>query len=295
VFAAFALAVVPGAKAAEAPVPLGSASNFAVLAGDSVSSTGFSVVNGDIGKKTATPLPGFPPAVLHGILHAGDPVAAQAQADLTVAYINAAGRSLNPVTLSGNIGGQTLTPGLYKSTSSLAISSGDLTLDAGGVANAVFIFQIASTLTTTSGRLVILSGGAQARNIYWQVGSSATLGTTSVLKGNILAQESITLKTGAQLEGRALARVGGVTLDANTVTALATQQTQPSFGQVSRSAAGLVNLSITNTVGLTLTIQYSANLKDWIILSKPTPAISPYLTTDPTAGTAMRFYRAYYP
>jgi hypothetical protein len=120
--------------------------------------------------------------------------------------------------VAGNIGGLTLAPGLYKSTSSLAISSGDLTLDAQGDANAVFIFQIASTLTTTPGRQVILSGGAQAKNIFWQVGSSATLGTTTIFKGTIMADQSITLNTGATLDGRALARIGAVTLDSNTVT-----------------------------------------------------------------------------
>jgi hypothetical protein len=122
------------------------------------------------------------------------------------------------VTIAGNLGGLTLTPGLYKSTSSLEISSGDLTLDAQGNANAVFIFQIASTLTTTAGRQVILSGGAKAANIFWQVGSSATLGTTSVVKGTIMADQSITLATGATLDGRALARIAAVTMDSNTVT-----------------------------------------------------------------------------
>ena len=146
------------------------------------------------------------------------PTSEQAKLDLTVAYNDAAGRTVAPITVAGNIGGQTLAPGLYKSTSSLAISSGDLTLDAQGDANAVFIFQIASSLTTTSGRQVILSGGAMASNIFWQVGSSATLGTTSVFKGNILADQSITLTTGATLDGRALARIGAVTLDSNTVT-----------------------------------------------------------------------------
>jgi Ice-binding-like len=120
--------------------------------------------------------------------------------------------------VAGDLGGQTLTPGLYTSTSSLAISSGDLTLDAQGNANAVFIFQMASTLTTTVGRQVILSGGAQAANVFWQVGSSATLGTGSVFKGNILALASITATTGATVEGRLLARTAAVTLDTNTIT-----------------------------------------------------------------------------
>src|SRR5207237_661051 len=115
------------------------------------------------------------------------------------------------------LGGQTLTPGLYNSTTSLEISSGDLTLDAQGDANAVFIFQMGSTLTTTIGRQVILSGGAQAANVFWQVGSSATLGTGSVFKGNILALASITVTTGAAVEGRLLARTAAVTLDSNVV------------------------------------------------------------------------------
>jgi hypothetical protein len=137
--------------------------------------------------------------------------------DLTTAYNDAAGRTLAPVTLAGNLGGLTLPPGLYKSTSSLSISSGDLTLDAQGDPNAVFIFQMASTLTTTSGRAVILSGGAKASNVFWQVGSAATLGTTSAFVGTIMADQSITLNTGATLNGRALARIGSVTLAANTV------------------------------------------------------------------------------
>jgi formylmethanofuran dehydrogenase subunit C len=134
---------------------------------------------------------------------------------LTTAYNDAAGRTVNPITVAGNLGGLTLPAGLYKSTSSLAISSGDLTLT--GDANAVFIFQMASTLTTTSGRAVILAGGAKSTNVFWQVGSSATLGTTSVFKGTIMANQSITLNTGASLNGRALARIGGVTLNGNAV------------------------------------------------------------------------------
>src|ERR1043166_2232880 len=160
-----------------APVALGSATKFAVLGGSTVTSTGATTVNGDLGISPGTALTGAP--TVNGTLHLGDGVASQAQLDLTTAYNDAAGRTVGAVTVAGNLGGQTLAPGLYKSTSSLEISSGDLTLDAQGNANAVWIFQMGSTLTTTSGRQVILSGGAQASNIYWQVGSSATLGTTS--------------------------------------------------------------------------------------------------------------------
>jgi len=128
-------------------------------------------------------VPGNPAVTVNGTIYAGGPIASQAQADLTTAFNDATGRSVAPITVSGNIGGQTLAPGLYKSTSSLAISSGDLTLDGGGNANAVWIFQIAATLTTTSGRQVILAGGASAANVFWQVGSSATIGQPLSFKG----------------------------------------------------------------------------------------------------------------
>jgi hypothetical protein len=212
------LAVVT-ANAQQAPVNLRSNSSFAVLGGTTVTVTGGGTITGNVGIFPGTAyVAGTPAVTVNGTVYAGGPVAAQAQADLTTAYNDAAGRSVAPITVAGNIGGMTLAPGLYKSTSSLAISSGDLTLDAGGNANAVWIFQIASTLTTTSGRKVILAGGANAANIFWQVGSSATLGTTSVFKGNILAYTSITMDAGATLEGRALAQNGLVALDANTIT-----------------------------------------------------------------------------
>ncbi len=207
-----------GTTAAEESINLESNNAFAILAGSTVTSTGFTIINGDLGLSPGTAVTGFPPGILNGSEHAGDTAAAEAMQDLTDSYNDAAGRTTAPVTVSGNLGGTTLAPGLYKSTSSLEISSGDLTLDAQGDASAVFIFQMASTLTTTAGRQVILSGGAKATNVYWQVGTSATLGTDSVFKGNIMADQSITLTTGADLEGRALTRIGAVALDSNTVT-----------------------------------------------------------------------------
>jgi len=198
---------------------LAGAINFAILAGASITSTNATVINGDLGLCPGTSVGGFPPGILNGTKHVNDPIAVQAKLDLTAAYNDLAGRtSTDIVTLSGNLGGLTLTPGLYKSTSTLSVSSGDLTFDAKGDANAVFIIQIASSLTTTSGRKVILSGGAVTSNIYWQVGSSATFGTTSVFKGTVIALQSITFNTGATLDGKALARNGSITMIGNTIT-----------------------------------------------------------------------------
>src|ERR1017187_606978 len=206
------------ATAAELPVALGTAGTYAVLAGQTATSTGRSILLGNLGVNPGSAVTGFPPGVVLGKINLANTASALAQLDLTTAYNDAKGRSTAPVAVSGNLGGRTLTPGLYKSTSGLAISSGNLTLNAQGNANAVFIFQMASTLTTTSGRKVILTGKAQAANVFWQVGSSATLGATTVFKGNILALTSISLATGATLEGRALAQNGSVTMDDNDIT-----------------------------------------------------------------------------
>lgn len=209
---------IPLQTTVQTPVSLAGSSNLAILAGSAISNTGATIITGDMGLSPGTSVGGFPPGILNGTLHINDAIANQAKLDLTAAYNDAAGRtSTDIVTLSGNIGGLTLTPGLYKSTSTLAISSGDLTFDAKGNPNAVFIIQIASSLTTTSGRQVILSGGALASHIFWQVGSSATFGTTSVFKGTVLAMQSITFNTGATLDGKALARTGAVIMAGNTI------------------------------------------------------------------------------
>ena len=190
--------------------------NFAVLAGSTVTNTGPTMITGDVGVNPGSTVTGFPPGLASGAIHKADGAAAQAQAALTAGYIDAAGRS-GGTTVAGDLVGKTFTAGVYKSTSSLALS-GDVTLDAQGDPAAVFIFQISSTLTTGSGSHVVLANGAKACNVFWQVGSSATLGTNSVFKGNILALTSITITTGVNLQGRALARNGAVTLDSDVIT-----------------------------------------------------------------------------
>ncbi|MDP9160007.1 MAG: ice-binding family protein [Acidobacteriota bacterium] len=205
-----------------APLNLGAACSFGILAGATVTNVAgtATTVSGDVGVWPGSAVTGFgPPASITGTIHAGDSVAMAAQGALTTAYNNAAGAAGGAV-LSADIGGQTLPPGVYRTTSaqpSLGIT-GNLTLDGQGDPNAVWIFQIVSTLTTAAGNSqVILIGSAQSHNVFWQVGSSATLGTNTSFTGTIMAQASITATTGATLNGRALARSGSVTLDTNTV------------------------------------------------------------------------------
>jgi uncharacterized protein (TIGR03437 family) len=160
---------------------------------------------------------GFPPGILSGTTHVDDAVAAQAIIDILAAYKDAVLRSVSSVPVTGDLGGQTLTPGLYQSLSGLAITTGNLTLDAKGDPNAVFVFQAASTLTTGAGNQIILAGGAQAYNVFWQVGTTVNLGASSVFNGSILANQSITLGSSASVIGRLAAITGTVTLQSNVV------------------------------------------------------------------------------
>jgi len=204
-----------GALTGQTPVCL---ANFALLAGYTVANTGTSVITGDIGTSHGGSVIGFPPGTLSGTVHAGDAVAAQGMAAVTAAYADAVSRSVGPVLVAGDIGGQTFTAGLYKSTSSLQISSGNLTLDAKGNVNAVFIFQVASGLSTAPGTQIVLKGGAQAFNVFWQVGIAASLGANSVFNGSILANDTITLATGVTVNGRLAAINGAITLQSDTIT-----------------------------------------------------------------------------
>ena len=182
-----------------------------------MTNTGPTTINGDLGVMPGTAVPGFPPGMVNGTIHAADAVALQAQSDLTTAYNDAAGRT-PPALLSADLGGLTLTAGVYKAPGALGLT-GALTLDAQGDPNAVFVFQAASTLITASASHVNLINGAQPCNVFWQVGSSATFGTTSAFVGNVMALTSISLNNGVTLQGRALARNGSVTLINDTITA----------------------------------------------------------------------------
>ena len=199
-------------NAAAVAVPLGSASAFGVLAGSTVTSTGATHVIGDLGVSPGSAVTGFPPGTVTGTIYAADPTAAQAEADLTSAY-NFALAETGAVLHAAELGGTVVTPGVYNFGSSAQIT-GTVTLNGSGV----YVFQIPSTLITASGSQVSLTGGATAANVFWQVGSSATLGSGSTVNGTIMAYASITLDTGAVLNGRALAEVGAVTLDDNAVT-----------------------------------------------------------------------------
>jgi len=205
------------AFAAQPPGGLGTAAAAAVLAGSTATNTGPSVINGDLDLSPGVAITGFPPGTVNGTIHGPDSVASQAQSDLTTAYNDAAGRT-PAVAVSADLGGLTLTAGVHKASSSLGLT-GPLTLDAEGDPNAVFIFQVGSALTTVSGSTVNLINGGQPCNVFWQIGSSATLRTSSVFIGNILALTSISMNNAVTVHGRALARNGAVTLINDTITA----------------------------------------------------------------------------
>jgi hypothetical protein len=211
----------PGAagahQAAVAPA-FSTAQSFAVLAGQTVTNTGPTVVFGDLGVSPGTAVTGFPPgSVSGGVTHTADAVALQAQSDLTAAYLDIAGRACNFDLTGIDLVGRTLAPGVYCFSSS-ALLSGALVLDAQGSPDALFVFQVASGLTTASNASVRMINGGETCNVFWQVGSSAVIGTGTTFVGSILALTSISLGTGATVSGRVLARNGEVTLDDNQVS-----------------------------------------------------------------------------
>jgi hypothetical protein len=193
-----------------------STSTYGVLAGTTVTNTGSTTITGDLGLSPGSSVTGSP--TVTGTSNIANPAAVQAKTDLITLY-DAAAALPGVILASGELGGLTLAPGVYKAPGGFfAVTSVDLTLDAAGNPDAFWVFQMASTLTIGNGRSIILANGAQAKNVFWQVGSSATIGTTAVFNGTIAALTTITLATGAQANGGLFARNGAVNLDTNIVT-----------------------------------------------------------------------------
>ena len=215
---ALAASLCAGVASAQTAPSLGSAHTFAIVGASTVTNTGTSVVTGDLGLSPGTSITGFPPGlVVAGTVHAADSTALAAQNSITTAY-NSLGAQACTQDLTGqNLGGLTLTPGVYCFSSSAQLT-GTLTLNALGNANAVFIFKVGTALTTASNARVLVINSGQICDVFWRIGSSATLGTSTVFAGNILANTSVTLNTSAQVTGRVFARTGAVTLDTNTVS-----------------------------------------------------------------------------
>jgi hypothetical protein len=283
-----------------APVNLNSAAHFTVLATSTTTTPGSGIISGDVGLYPSGSQ-GIPTNQINGTVYNGGPIAQQAQLDLTSAYNDAASRALNRITLTDgeNIGGLTLAPGLYWSESSVQIT-GDVTLDAGGDPNAVWIFQIGSSLITANGGAgnpasrVILTGGAQSRNIFWQVGSSATLGSYSVFAGTIMASASVTMMIGSTTDGRALAQNGAVTFNGNNSTV--PTPAAPVFTGISRTAIN-ATVVLNTTPYFLVTLQSCPNLSlaNWTTIATNTPATGNWTFTDTnaTATLTQNFYRAF--
>jgi len=276
----FALLAPGVARAATAP-SLGTAQRFAVLGGSAVTNTGPSTITGDLGVSPGNAVSGFPPGlVAGGTIHAADAVALQAQRDVTTAYNALAGQACDTVLTGQDLGGLTLTPGVYCYAAAAQLT-GTLTLDAQGNPSAVFIFQIGSTLTTASNATVRVINGGSPCNIYWKVGSSATLGTATTFVGNILALTSITLTTGANISGRALARNGAVTLDTNTVSFAACTTATPTPTPTATATATATPLPTATPVPPTMTPSPTATG----VPALPTPTATPAKTATPVPPT----------
>lgn len=216
---ALVMLMVTSALAAEATILLGTADPFAVLAGETITNTGSTTITGNVGLDPGTATPGFGTVTLVGssTLEVDNAVAESAKSALVTAYDDAAGRG--PATEIGTeLGGQVLPGGVYDSADGTFQITGALTLDGQNDPDTVWVFQTESSLITAPASSVLLINGAQACNVFWQVGSSATLDTTTTFVGTIMALTSVSLNTGATVQGRVLARDGEVTLDTNTIT-----------------------------------------------------------------------------
>ena len=277
---AIALLIPSFSQAAQSPVALGTTSNFAVLAGSTITNTGPTTIGGtaggDVGLSPGTAFTGSASVTMSGVQHLADSVAVDAKTALIAAYNDAAGRT--PVTsVATELGGTTIIPGVYGNPT-LGLT-GTLTLDAQGDPNAVFIFQSASTLITASSSSVNMINGTQACNVFWQVGSSATFGTSTSFVGHVLAMASITATTGATFRGQLLARDGAVTLDTNTITNDACAAIMPS---ATPSASQSMTASASPTVTETPAPSASASA---LPSESPTALPSPSASASASAST----------
>lgn len=251
------------ASSANAQITLGAAEDFAVLGGSTVTNTGATVISGDVGVSPGTAITGFPPGtVVNGIIRSNDAVAAQAHNDAALAFTQL-GLEQPTSNLTGqNLGGLTLMPGVYRYDMNAQLT-GTLNLDTGGNPNALFHFQIGSDLTTASNSSVVLLNGT-SDNIFWMIGTSATLGTDSEFVGTIIADQSITLTTGAALDGRALAINGAVTLDSNTIRLVVLSDSgDPAVIEISGSSGDTVLISTGTLLGLEVAFHDSAVLLEF--------------------------------
>jgi hypothetical protein len=281
-FLLLGLAAGTASASMQSIVNLGTAGNFVVLSKSGISTTGTTSIVGDIGVSSidSTAITGFglimdstnrfsTSSMVAGKVYASDytsptpSIMTTAISDMETAYADAAGRT-NPAETekgAGNIGGMTISPGLYKWATGVILPIGGVTLSGG--ANDVWIFQIAQDLIVDNGAKVTLSGGAQAKNIFWQVAGQTTIGTTSDFKGIILSKTLISLNTGATLNGRALAQTA-VTLNANAITA-------PSGVNPTNTATA----TSTTTAAVTGTTATSANPTVTSTQAKPTVTATP--------------------
>jgi hypothetical protein len=278
--------------AGPAPVDLGSAAHFTILATSTTTTTGGGIINGDVGLSPVGSQ-GIPPEKIHGTIHNGDAIAAQAQLDLTAAIIAASPAQLpGGINAGAELGGKTLVAGVYQSPSGSYGITGDLTLHGGP--DDVWVFQMASTLTVAVSGRVILTGGAQARNIFWQVGSSATLGTSSVFKGTIMAYASITMNASSTLDGRALAQNGAVTFNGDGGSlSIPAAPVLTGFSRTRTNATFVLNTSPYFFV--TLQSSPTLSLTNWTTIATNYPATNLWTFTDTnaTATVTQRYYRAF--
>jgi hypothetical protein len=224
-------------------IVLGTAADFAVLGGATITNTGLTVISGTIGgigTNPGTSVTGFPPGVVTGgSIHANDAAAIQAKVDATTAYNQLAGLAFTTTLTGQDLAGLTLQPGVFNYSAAAAFTTGVLTLDGQNQANPLFVFQIGTTLISTGAVSFNFINGATTNNLWFQVGSSATLGSGASFAGTIIASASDTLNTGASLNGRVFALNGAATLDTNQITGVSAI---PEPASVALVISGLVSL-----------------------------------------------------